>query len=218
MKKNSCTPINPKKYSCYGLKIHTRNLITKKYSCRSKNSPLPHNFSNGPSPSESDLLRLFRQACAMENAIEYRKLFYKCEEIRVSCFSKSSDVFDPIVLNGKQIEKISSWKVLGLNISADLRWNENVKAVCGNATSHLRFDFLLQLESASRSVFYVRSLNTLAKFLTNHYRSNSLGNKLFLFFVLVPTFSTNWPGNVCYAIYRSTCQTHYYSWLISTIR
>ena len=29
--KNSCTPINPKKYSCYGLKkIHTRNLITKK--------------------------------------------------------------------------------------------------------------------------------------------------------------------------------------------
>ena len=29
--KNSCSPINPKKYLCYGLKkIHTRNLITKK--------------------------------------------------------------------------------------------------------------------------------------------------------------------------------------------
>ena len=39
--KNSCTPINPKKYSCYGLKkIHTRNLITKKNSCSSK-IPLP---------------------------------------------------------------------------------------------------------------------------------------------------------------------------------
>ena len=37
MKKNSCTPINPKKYSCHGLKkIHTRNLITKKNSCGSK--------------------------------------------------------------------------------------------------------------------------------------------------------------------------------------
>ena len=49
--KNSCTPINPKKYSCYGLKkIHTRNLITKKISCGSK-IPLPpsHKFSNGPS-------------------------------------------------------------------------------------------------------------------------------------------------------------------------
>ena len=41
MKKNSCMPIDPKKYSCYGLKkIHTRNLITKKYSYGSK-IPLP---------------------------------------------------------------------------------------------------------------------------------------------------------------------------------
>ena len=40
-KKNSCTPINPKKYSCFGLKkIHTKNLITKKNSCSSK-IPLP---------------------------------------------------------------------------------------------------------------------------------------------------------------------------------
>ena len=39
--KNSCTPINPKKYSCYDLKkIHTSNLITKKNSCGSK-IPLP---------------------------------------------------------------------------------------------------------------------------------------------------------------------------------
>ena len=39
--KYSCTPINPKKYSCYGLKkIHTRNLIAKKNSCGSK-IPLP---------------------------------------------------------------------------------------------------------------------------------------------------------------------------------
>ena len=35
--KNSCTPINPKKYSCHGLKkINPRNLLN-------------HNFSNGPS-------------------------------------------------------------------------------------------------------------------------------------------------------------------------
>ena len=37
VKKNSCPPINPKKYSCYSLKkIHTRNLITKNNSCGSK--------------------------------------------------------------------------------------------------------------------------------------------------------------------------------------
>ena len=48
--KNSCTPINPKKYSCYGLKeIHTRNLIAKKNSCGSKIPTPSHNFSNGRS-------------------------------------------------------------------------------------------------------------------------------------------------------------------------
>ena len=51
MKKNSCTPITPKKYSCYGLKkIPTRNLITKKIpAARKFPPPPPHNFSNGPS-------------------------------------------------------------------------------------------------------------------------------------------------------------------------
>ena len=52
--KNSCTPINSKKYSCYGLKkIYTRNLIRKKNSCGSEiplSPPPPQkNFSNGPS-------------------------------------------------------------------------------------------------------------------------------------------------------------------------
>ena len=53
-KQNSCTPINPKKYSCYGLrKIQTWNFITKKF-LRLENSPTPppppppHNFSNDP--------------------------------------------------------------------------------------------------------------------------------------------------------------------------
>ena len=41
MKKKSCTPINRKKYSCKGpKKIHTRNVITKKF-LRLKNSPPP---------------------------------------------------------------------------------------------------------------------------------------------------------------------------------
>ena len=52
--KKLCMPINPQKYSCYGLKkIHTRNLITKKNSCGWKIPQKPltlrHNFSNGQS-------------------------------------------------------------------------------------------------------------------------------------------------------------------------
>ena len=45
MKKNSCTPINPKKYSCKGLKkIHTRNLITKKIPAARKFPSPPITF------------------------------------------------------------------------------------------------------------------------------------------------------------------------------
>ena len=78
MKKNSCTPIDPKKYSCHGLKkIHTRNLIRKKNSCGSKfPHPSPHNFSNGPSLTWSCELRYFvcrstilPRICAQEKVI-----------------------------------------------------------------------------------------------------------------------------------------------------
>ena len=42
VQKNIRTPINRKKYSCYGLnKIHTRNLITPKKFLRLENSPPP---------------------------------------------------------------------------------------------------------------------------------------------------------------------------------
>ena len=58
MKKNSCTPINPKKYSCYFLKkIHTRNLIVKKkVPAARKSPPPPDNFPNGPSLTRGDWL------------------------------------------------------------------------------------------------------------------------------------------------------------------
>ena len=52
MKKNSCTPINPKKYSCYGLKKNSyKEFDNEKKFRRLENyppSPPPHNFSNGP--------------------------------------------------------------------------------------------------------------------------------------------------------------------------
>ena len=50
MKKNSCTPINPKKYINYGLKkIHTRTVDNENKFLLLENSPPLHNFSNGPS-------------------------------------------------------------------------------------------------------------------------------------------------------------------------
>ena len=48
MKKNSCMPINPKKYSCYGLKKNSyKDFDNEKKFLQCENSPPPHNFSNG---------------------------------------------------------------------------------------------------------------------------------------------------------------------------
>ena len=50
MKKNSCMPINPKKYSCYGLKKNSyKKFDNEKKFLRLENSPPPHNSSNCPS-------------------------------------------------------------------------------------------------------------------------------------------------------------------------
>ena len=57
--KNSCTQINPNKYSCHVLKkIHTRNLITKKNSYGPKIPHPHHNVSNGPSQMKPHLYAL----------------------------------------------------------------------------------------------------------------------------------------------------------------
>ena len=113
MTKNSCTPINPKKYSCNGLKnIHTRNLITKKNSCGSKILP-PHNFSDGPSlslyvlfsqqgsPGELDPLSFHKLCVDMHvnktkfernNSLEYYHMTFIQWENKTCKLKKSSDV------------------------------------------------------------------------------------------------------------------------------
>ena len=50
-KKKSCTPVNPKKYSCYRLKKNSYKEFDdeKKIPAARKFPPPPHNFSNGPS-------------------------------------------------------------------------------------------------------------------------------------------------------------------------
>ena len=46
----------------------------------------------------------------------------KCEELRNS-FAKLPAVFDPVVVNGKELEVVNCVKLLGLTISNNLTWN-----------------------------------------------------------------------------------------------
>ena len=58
----------------------------------------------------------------------------KCKELRIS-FAKPATVFAPIVINGEAIEVVSTVKLLGLNISSDLRWNCHVAEISKKVAS-----------------------------------------------------------------------------------
>ena len=62
----------------------------------------------------------------------------KCKELRIS-FAENKPDFEPIVVNGKPLETVSSVKVLGLNISCDLRWSVHFQELVKKASSRLYF-------------------------------------------------------------------------------
>ena len=52
----------------------------------------------------------------------------KCKEIRIS-FAKTEKVLDPITINNSPLEVVKEAKILGLNISNNLKWNIHVTEI-----------------------------------------------------------------------------------------
>jgi hypothetical protein len=53
----------------------------------------------------------------------------KCKEICIS-FAPSTRAFQPISINGKIVERVTSVKLLDLTISNNLKWNSHISHVC----------------------------------------------------------------------------------------
>ena len=62
----------------------------------------------------------------------------KCKELRIS-FAKNEPEFDPIWVNRQTLETVKSIKLLGLNISSDLKWNAHVLELVRKASTRLYF-------------------------------------------------------------------------------
>ena len=54
------------------------------------------------------------------------------KELRIS-FVKNEPQFAPIVVDGKELERVTSAKLLGLTISSNLTWNEHISEVIKKA-------------------------------------------------------------------------------------
>ena len=69
----------------------------------------------------------------------------KCKELRIS-FARNPEAFDPVSIDGNEIEVVSSAKLLGITISDNLTWNAHVNEVVKKASKKLYF--LVQLKRA----------------------------------------------------------------------
>lgn len=97
---------------------------------------------NKNSTIQSDVEELI----AKSNCNKFQLNEAKCKELRIS-FARSTVDFAPIVINGKAIELVPTVKLLGLNISCDLRWNCHVEEISKKVSSRLYF--LKQLKRAN---------------------------------------------------------------------
>ena len=69
----------------------------------------------------------------------------KCKELRIS-FAWNPEAFDPVSIDGNEIEVVNSAKLLGIIISDNLTWNAHVNDVVKKASKNLYF--LVQLKRA----------------------------------------------------------------------
>ena len=81
----------------------------------------------------------------------------ECKELRIS-FAKEQRVFDTIIIEGKEVELVTSTKLLGLTIVNDLTWKDHVTETTKKASKRLYF--LTQLKRAGvpkqdLALFYV---------------------------------------------------------------
>ena len=67
----------------------------------------------------------------------------KTKEMLV-CFKRKPEVIPPIVIENQPIERVSVTKLLGVNISANLSWNEHVDTICAKASQRTYLLYILK--------------------------------------------------------------------------
>ena len=67
----------------------------------------------------------------------------KCKELRIS-FAKQPPSFDPLIVDGNELEVVTSAKLLGITINNNLSWNEHIHSVIKKVNKMI-YHFLIQL-------------------------------------------------------------------------
>ena len=70
----------------------------------------------------------------------------KCKELRFCFTRKASDPLEPVIIDNTPMEVVKEYKILGLTISDDRKWNIHVNNIIKKVAS--RMYFLAQLKRA----------------------------------------------------------------------
>ena len=117
--------------------------------------------------------------CIWTKADKFQLNKIKCKELRID-FSKSDKGFNPVNVNDRNLEVVNHAKLLGLNLSKDLKWNIHISEIIKKAASRLYF--LRQLKwskvaSKELTQFCVACIRPVTKYACQVYH-NSLPNYL----------------------------------------
>ena len=74
-------------------------------------------------------------SCAASDKFQLNET--KCKEMRICFSTNGTPGLKPIVINDKQIDVVLHAKILGVNISSDLKWNHHIAEVVKKARKRL---------------------------------------------------------------------------------
>ena len=109
--------------------------------------------------------------------------FVKTKDMVISS-SNNVPITDPIIVGECEIERVNCHKLLGLNISSDLKWDEHINDICKKANKRLYYLVLLRragLEEKDLLIYYKQIIRPIMEYACQVWHSNLpeyLSNKL----------------------------------------
>ena len=61
----------------------------------------------------------------------------KCKEMLINFMHYSNFSLSPIIIGNKVIERVSTYKILGVHVDCDLKWNTHLEYLCKKASKRL---------------------------------------------------------------------------------
>jgi len=113
------------------------------------------------------------------------KMIINCNKTKEMILGKAkSDNMPHLQIDGKQIERVSEFKILGLQLSNTLCWDYNIESICKKISSKLYFLKLLKragLSTDDLQYFYttvIRPISEYACTVWNHNLTSTLSDRL----------------------------------------